>query len=391
MRRVITAAGETMPASQSMPASQTLTLPYVKSTLRLEFALPRFGSPESIRYQYRLAGLDDAWSGWTDETWREFTSLPESDYRFEVRARDEQLRVTAATVLDFRVLPPWYRTWWAVTLYAVSLIAVVSGIVRLRVSQLRKRVAAREQTLTERELLVSELELKNAELERFTYTVSHDLKSPLITIKGFLGILAKDDNQDPARKEHVIDRIGNAADTMSRLLDELLALSRIGRITNPSQLVPLGPLVVEVIEQLKPRISEYHIEVVVAQDLPTVSGDRVRLREVYQNLIENAVRFRGDEPAPRIEIGWVADGPQLFVRDNGIGIEPEYHDRIFGLFEQLNPSPKTGGTGIGLAIVKRIIEVRDGNIRVESEGPGHGTTVWFTFGEQVNAVTERTG
>src|SRR5690606_9630850 len=138
-----------------------------------------------------------------------------------------------------------------------------------------------------RAALIAELEAKNAELERFTYTVSHDLKSPLITIKGFLGMLEKDaiaGNVERMRAD--IARIGRAADTMKELLDQLLELSRIGRVSNPPENVALSELVERALQMLAGPIRERGVEVVVAPDLPAVRGDRVRLQEVVQNLVE---------------------------------------------------------------------------------------------------------
>jgi signal transduction histidine kinase len=125
------------------------------------------------------------------------------------------------------------------------------------------------------------------------------------------------------------------------------------------------------------------VQVAIAPDLPTVYGDRARLVEVVQNLVDNACKFMGDQAEPRIEIGQRgaqadADGkPVLFVRDNGIGIEPQYQDRVFGLFNKLDAH--TEGTGVGLALVKRIVEVHGGRIWVESQGVGKGSTFCFTL------------
>ncbi len=235
--------------------------------------------------------------------------------------------------------------------------------------------------LDEREKLISELEIKNAELERFTYTASHDLKSPLITIKGFLGFLREDTESGNVRRlESDIKRIGDAADKMQQLLNDLLELSRVGRLVNQSQTIDLNDVTLEVLELLHGRIYEGNILVSVAEGLPRVYGDRARLFEVLQNLIDNAARFMGDQPNPHIEIGQdgkTEDGvPILFVRDNGIGIDPKFHSRIFGLFDKLDPH--TDGTGIGLALVKRIVEFHGGRIWVESE-LGHGATFYFTI------------
>jgi signal transduction histidine kinase len=226
------------------------------------------------------------------------------------------------------------------------------------------------------------LEDKNAELERFTYTVSHDLKSPLITIRGFLGFLEKDaasGNLDRLRAD--IARIAEATTRMQRLLDELLELSRIGRMTNPLQEVAFEQIAREAVELVQGRIMARGVQVEIADDLPVVYADRTRLVEAVQNLVDNAVKFTGDQPEPRIVIGVLdaqrAGMPVLFVADNGLGIAPEYHERIFGLFNKLDA--KTDGTGVGLALVKRIIDLHGGQIWVESDGAGRGSTFFFTL------------
>jgi two-component system sensor kinase FixL len=243
-------------------------------------------------------------------------------------------------------------------------------------------VTDQKQAEAERELLIAELEAKNAELERFTYTVSHDLKSPLVTIKGFLGLLEKDvDKGDSRRVEGDIRHIRDAAEKMELLLDDLLELSRIGRLVNPPEAVNLDELAQEAAGLVTGQIAERGVQVDIDPDLPVVYGDRARLREVYQNLIQNAVKFMGEQPEPRVKIGIKEeDGEVIFyVRDNGIGIDPCYHDQVFGLFDRLDPGVE--GTGIGLALVKRIIEVHGGQIWVESDGPNKGTTFLFTLPE----------
>lgn len=229
--------------------------------------------------------------------------------------------------------------------------------------------------------VITELEHKNAELERFTYTVSHNLKSPLITIKGFLGMLDKDLAEgNTERLGRDADRIAKAAERMEQLLDELLELSRIGRLVNPPEDVPLGELVEETLEMLSGPVEARGVTVEVAPDLPVVHGDRMRIREVVQNLLENATKFLGDRPEPRIEIGVRRNGEAVcFVRDNGIGIDPRYTDKVFGLFERLSHDGE--GSGVGLTVVKQIVEVHGGRIWVESEGLGKGACFYFTLPE----------
>jgi light-regulated signal transduction histidine kinase (bacteriophytochrome) len=244
---------------------------------------------------------------------------------------------------------------------------------------MQEDITPRKKIEAERESLIQELEKKNTELERFTYTVSHDLKAPLVTINGFLGFLEKDaaaGNMERLKKDNL--RIQEAVDKMQQLLTGLLELSRIGRLVNPPQQVAFADLVREALAIVQGRLDASRARVTVQPDLPLVYGDRQRLVEVLQNLIDNAAKFMGDQPEPVIEIGYrEQEGkPVFFVRDNGIGIDPKFHEQVFGLFNKLDPHLE--GTGVGLALVKRIIEVHDGKIRVESE-LGKGATFLFTL------------
>jgi signal transduction histidine kinase len=244
-----------------------------------------------------------------------------------------------------------------------------------------REISERKKADVEREKFITELENRNAELERFTYTVSHDLKSPLVTIRGFLGYVEKDAlHGDFGRLRRDMERITEATDKMQRLLNELLELSRIGRMVNPPEAIPFEAIVREAMALTFGRCGD-SVMIEVAPGMPVVWGDRIRLVEVVQNLLDNACKFAGDQLPQRIEIGqkdFDSDGkPIFFIRDSGIGIEPQHLERIFGLFEKLNP--KTEGTGVGLALVRRIIESHGGKIWVESQGLGTGSTFYFTL------------
>jgi signal transduction histidine kinase len=243
----------------------------------------------------------------------------------------------------------------------------------------RLELAERLRMERERETYIGELSKQNAELERFAYTVSHDLRNPLVTIKGFLGMLEQDMKEKNLEKiPDDFQRISGAADKMNALLAELLEFSRVGRLLNPPEEIDLAGLVGEAVELLDARLRSKNVVVVSSPDLPPVYGDRTRLREVIENLIDNAAKYTSDQVSPRIEIG-IRGGtePVFFVKDNGMGIEPEYQEKIFGLFNKLDPTSE--GTGVGLALVKRIIEFHGGRIWVESEGPGRGSTFCFTI------------
>ena len=231
----------------------------------------------------------------------------------------------------------------------------------------------------ERRQLVDVLESKNAELERFTYTVSHDLKSPLVTIQGFLNLIEQDAAAgDTERLERDIERIRKAARGMGELLNDLLALSRVGRQLSTSHEISVNKLVREAVAQVSGQIRSRGVQLEIAAELPRVFGDRQRLLTVWQNLINNAVKFMGDQSEPKIELGARRDGMEVvcYVRDNGAGIDARFHEKIFDLFDRLDK--KIEGTGIGLALVKRIVELHGGRVWVESEGEGSGSTFFFS-------------
>jgi signal transduction histidine kinase len=233
------------------------------------------------------------------------------------------------------------------------------------------------------ETLLSELAAKNVEMEAFVYTVSHDLKTPIVTIEGFIGALREDfADRLPETGEQYLQYMSDAARKMEVLISDLLNLSRIGRVTETKENFSFGDLVRESLETLRPHLEGRGIEVDVSSDLPLVHGERKRIGQVVDNLLSNAIKYVGkDNPSPRIEVGCREQAGQtvLFVRDNGIGIEERYFRKIFQIFERLPAAKQTGdGTGIGLTIVKRIVELHGGKIWLESE-PGKGTTFFFTL------------
>ncbi len=249
---------------------------------------------------------------------------------------------------------------------------IFTAIIR-DVSEQRALERARDETL-------ASLAAKNAELERFTYTVSHDLKSPLVTIRGFLGLVERSAAAgDLVRLKADVARIDAAADKMRQLLDELLELSRIGRAAGAPCNVPLADLARDVTEALAGPIAARGARVEPSAQLPVLYGDRLRLKQLLQNLVENALKFSRPDAAPVVRIGGERREADtlVWVQDNGQGIDPRYAEKVFGLFEKLDK--KTPGTGVGLALVKRIAEVHGGRAWVESSGPGQGARFCVTL------------
>ncbi|MDH3857171.1 MAG: HAMP domain-containing histidine kinase, partial [Gammaproteobacteria bacterium] len=228
-----------------------------------------------------------------------------------------------------------------------------------------------EDNVGQKQRFIDQLEQKNMELEQFSYSISHELKSPLVTMSGFVGLLEKDlaeDNRD--RIENDMSRILNAINIMGKQLDDLLELSRVGRITAPPASFSITSLCLEVKEMMQGMINEHNALIEIEDEMPQVHADQARIREVIKNLVENGIKFASVLRRPRITINAekVEDKIECRVQDNGPGIEPRYQDRVFGLFDRLDTD--VSGTGIGLALVKRIIEIHDGDIWIESQGNG---------------------
>ena len=248
----------------------------------------------------------------------------------------------------------------------------------------RKKI---EETLKQNEkklgFLVHKLKVKNEELEAFVFMVSHELKNPIFTIRGFTDALREDFGALLFGKSgQYIRYIDNAAEKMNLLISDLLKLSRIGRLTGIKEHYNFKLIVNEALEEIMPRMKDKNIEIKIQENLPDVFGEKKCLLKIMVNLLTNAVKYIGKEnPAPRIEIGAELQSGEnvFFIRDNGVGIKEEFFEIIFQMFKRLPSTKKIAeGSGIGLAIVKRIVELYGGRIWLSSE-TGKGTTFFFTI------------
>jgi two-component system, chemotaxis family, CheB/CheR fusion protein len=235
--------------------------------------------------------------------------------------------------------------------------------------------AARERELNEA------LKQEVAELDAFTYSVSHDLKEPLRAIEAFSKFALEDcaDQLDEQGRDYLI-KLANASIRMKTLIDDLLTLSRAFRQPGPPKRIDVGGLVEDIVEDMQLTLDAKGATMDVEKDLPDVLAESTRMRQVFVNLIGNAIKFNESErPHVKIGIRDVEDGRATFyVQDNGIGIDPQYHERIFGIFQRLHCREDYEGTGAGLAVVKRVVDIFGGRIWVESE-LGAGATFLFTL------------
>jgi two-component system sensor kinase FixL len=251
----------------------------------------------------------------------------------------------------------------------------------LDITARKKAEEALEKLNKDLESAVRELRRTNKELQQFAYIAAHDLKTPLRAI----GVLAhwistdyadKFDEQGRQQVKLLVER----AERMSKLVDSLLEYSRTGQLSRKQEQVDLNTVLSEVIAVTDPP---ENIEITVENNLPTVVCDRTRMTQVFGNLLSNAVKYT-DKPKGLIRVGCAEDGGfwRFSVADNGPGIEQKYFEKIFKIFQTLSPRDGTGGTGIGLSIVKKIVELNSGRVWLESK-PGEGSTFFFTLPAQM--------
>jgi PAS domain S-box-containing protein len=250
---------------------------------------------------------------------------------------------------------------------SASLLRLSDGSVAGAVAYLRD--------VTERRQAEESLARKNAELEHYVHAVSHDLRSPLVSLLGFTRLLREDyGEQLDAKGLHFLERIDQAGRTMEALIRDLLELSRIGRTGHATSRVNPRSVLLQLSAELKPRLDAQGVSLYLPEDPPALVCERTRLYQLFSNLIGNALDHMGDPPGARIDVELTEDDQHhlIAVRDNGRGVPRDLHERIFEVFQSLGPRRDGGrGTGMGLAIVRKIAETQGGHAWVESE-PGHG-------------------
>jgi PAS domain S-box-containing protein len=226
----------------------------------------------------------------------------------------------------------------------------------------------------------AELEAANKELEAFSYSVSHDLRAPLRAVNGFAGIVLEDFGpQLPKEGRDYLERIRNGGQRMGELIDDLLAFSQLSRQPVNRQRVNFAKIVRDALEELKPQQDGRQIEVRIGE-LPSCNADPVLLKQVWVNLLSNAIKYTRDRRPAIVETGCALEkGEQVyFVRDNGVGFDMQYANKLFGVFQRLHRADEFEGTGVGLAIVQRIVHRHGGRVRAEAR-PDKGATFYFTI------------
>jgi signal transduction histidine kinase len=272
-----------------------------------------------------------------------------------------------------------------------SAAAVLCSLLVLLTQTARRKTAEAHTFGEELDRMVKALEVSNRELEEFAYVASHDLKAPLVSLRGMADILSEDYRDElPDDARMYIDRITFNAGKMQHLLDDLLKMSRLRTTDTPLTSINLNDVVAGITRQLQQELTSRQAEVRIAGTLPTIPGNQMWIHQAFLNLIDNALKYVPADRQPRIEI-WSQPrdgGCEVFVRDNGNGIPEEYHDRVFSMFQRLPDSKMVnpGGSGIGLAIVARVAELHHGSVSIDTTNQA-GTTFVLAFPEATLCVT----
>ena len=285
------------------------------------------------------------------------------------------------------LLPPFPSELAEAIFDAAVLIVMLSPMLyfflfKPMLSQVKEREDAEEEVVKlnkELERRISELEELNVDLESFSYSVSHDLRSPLLVIQGFSQLLAEDYAETLGNKgADFLQRIVASSTRMSQIIDSLLTLSQVAREEIHDEEVDLSEMASTVAVELSKSTPKNHVEVVIEKGVKA-RGDARLLRIVMENLLGNAWKYTSKQPNPRIEFGMLKENDEsiiYYVRDNGVGFDMAYKDKLFMPFERLHPRDEYPGTGVGLATVKRIVHRHGGRVWAES-GVGDGAVFYF--------------
>ncbi|QXD15865.1 histidine kinase [Rhodocaloribacter litoris] len=387
--------------------SSALHLAFEDNDLAFEVAAPVFTRSEEIVYRYRLEGYDTGWSAWTPEARRTYRNLEEGGYRLHVQARDALGRLSAETVYPFVVRPPWFRTWWAYSLYALAVFSLLffawKYVQMVKIKRLAeeqaKQLAQEAEVRRKLEEANAQLQVANERLrqanklkDEFLATTSHELRTPLTAILGFTEVLKYELPEDAPYREFlgIIEESGNRLmQTLTSLLE--IAKLRAGVMEVQRHPVDLARHAAEVVRMFSEAARKKGLELALVPPPEPVYAllDEAAFERVLSNLVSNAVKFT-EKGSVTVAFSRDAEWVHVHVQDTGIGISEAFLPHLFEEFRQESDglSRSHEGTGLGLAITAKLVELMDGKISVQSK-KGEGSCFTVSFRACASLTPER--
>jgi signal transduction histidine kinase/ligand-binding sensor domain-containing protein len=413
--------GGTSPLKQSVNEVKEIILSYKQSVFTIEFAALNFTQPTENLYAYKLEGFDKEWNQMGKKHSATYTNLNPGTYVFRVKgSNNDGVWNEEGVSLKIIITPPFWLTWWfkLLTIMAVTGGAFCFYYYRVKIVQVQKNALERRVKLQTAQLLHlndeehrarveaekahaqsdiarehadranKELERKNKELEQFAYVASHDLQEPLRTSSSYVQLIQKQyKGQLDDRADKYFNYIVDSSDRMKTLIKDLLDFSRIG-IKKEFEKVDCVKIMKDVLADLDVAITDC-TAVIKYENLPVIDGYPTEIKQLFQNLIINAIKFRNKNTCPEIHISAIKIESywQFAFKDNGIGIDKQHNEKIFIIFQRLHNRTEYKGSGIGLSHCKKIVELHHGKIWVKSQ-LGKGSTFYFTLAAESADVIE---
>jgi ligand-binding sensor domain-containing protein/signal transduction histidine kinase len=370
--------GKNSPLKKHISQTKELVLPYDQNIFTFRFIALNYIFSENNRYAYRMDGLEKDWNYIGNKSEATYTNLDPGDYVFRVKgSNNDGTWNEAGTSLKITITPPFWETaWFRVLGIAFAIGLLISGY-KIRTARIRAHNRELQQHIQER---TAQYEAVNKELEAFTYSVSHDLRAPLRAISGYTNVLVEDySKMFDEEGKRVCTVIFKQTQKMSRLIDELLSFSRTSHAEIQASHIQMETMASSVFQELTTPESRERIDFRVTS-LPPVIGDATLMHQVWVNLLSNAIKFSSKKDRAVIEVNYQSAGQKIiyYVRDNGAGFDMQYADKLFGVFQRLHSEKEFEGTGVGLAIVQRLIHRHGGEVWAESHEE-QGTTFYFTI------------
>ncbi len=360
---------------------------FANNSLRFRFAAPVFDDEQKTLYQYRLEGYDKDWSGWSSETYKDFTRLPPGTYRFLVRARDLYGTTGETAVYAFRITPPFYLAWWAYIFYGVLLVAGLAKLLRYQQHQLRRK-HQREMEQMEYDKL---RELDQLKSDFFT-NISHEFRTPLTLILGPVEkLLSENPGEEETRQFLMVKR---NAQRLLRLINQLLDLSKFdaGKMNLEMQYADIIPLLRGVVSSFESVAQKVNLQFKNEMEAACLHFDPGKMEQILNNLVSNALKFTPEDGKVTVEVTLADDGKSLRidVTDTGPGIPEAHLPYVFDRFYQATEISPGGeaGSGIGLALTRELVILHRGDISVRNtESGGACFTVLLPFPKEPQGVT----